>query len=491
MTLASLLVPALRWDSEHGYSHLRRMIDEALSAGVGGFLFFGGPRAAAAELAAELHARSAIPLLLAADAERGVGQQFDGCVALPPLGALGFLNDPSGMRRAGQVTARDLKRTGLNWALAPVCDLDFAPGNTIIGTRAAGHDPEGVGTLIAEWIDGCQSEGVMACAKHFPGHGRADADSHGTLPSVTVSATWLEKDDLAPFRSALDAGVASVMTAHVAYPSLDPSGAPATLSAPILTSLLRDAMEFDGLIVSDALEMRGVLAAGTEQEIAIRAVSAGCDVLLAPADATGLARALDRAAQRGELSEERVRDALERRDRWALWARPVPGREPSLDDEMWSRQVADATVHLVRGAIPRVGHAVEIVHVDDDASGPWPVPSRAHFVQALGALEIEANVIDMRSTGTRVPVLIAAFADAVAGKSEPGFSRASRDRIERAVAIAHEQKRESLVVLFSHPRHAAQVPAVPNVLCAWGGEKPMQAAAARVIARVSSGERRR
>src|ERR1019366_9837770 len=90
--------------------------------------------------------------------------------------------------------------------------------------------------------------------------------------------------------------------------------------------------------------------------------------------ATGLARALDRAAQRGELLEERVRDALERRDRGALWARPVPGREPSLDDEMWSRQVADATVHLVRGAIPRVGHAVEIVHVDDDASGPWPVP---------------------------------------------------------------------------------------------------------------------
>src|ERR1035437_2444169 len=152
VTLASLLVPALRWDSEHGFTHLRRMIDEALGAGVGGFLFFGGPRAAAAELAAELHARSAIPLLLAADAGRAAGQQFDGSVTLPPLGALGFLNDPSGMRRAGQVTARDLKRTGLNWALAPVCDLDFAPGNTIIGTRAAGRDPEGVGTLIADYL---------------------------------------------------------------------------------------------------------------------------------------------------------------------------------------------------------------------------------------------------------------------------------------------------------------------------------------------------
>lgn len=485
MTLASLLVPALRWDSGHGFSHLQRTIDEALELGVGGFLFFGGPRSAAAELAAELHVRSAIPLLIAADAERGAGQQFDGCVALPPLGALGFLEDPAIMRRAGQITARDLKRTGLNWALAPVCDLDFAPGNTIVGTRSAGDDPERAGTLIAEWIDGCQSEGVMACAKHFPGHGRADSDSHGSLPSVTVGATWMEKDDLAPFRAAIDAGVASVMTAHVAYPALDPSGAPATLSAPILTSLLRGMMEFDGLIVSDALDMRGVLAAGPEPEIAVRAIAAGCDVLLAPSDLASLARALDRAAQRGELNDERVRDARERRDRWALWARPGAGREPSLDDEMWSRQAADASVHLVRGSIPRMGRAAEIVHVDDDASGPWPVPSRAHFVQALAALEIEANVIDMRSTGTRVPVLIAAFADSVAGKTEAGFSRVSRDRIERAVAIAHEQKRETLVVLFSHPRHAAQVAAAPNVLCAWGGEKPMQAAAARVIARAS------
>ena len=189
--------------------------------------------------------------------------------------------------------------------------------------------------------------------------------------------------------------------------------------------------------------------------------------------------------QHGELNADRVRDAMERRDRWALWARPAAGREPSLDDEIWSRHIADAAVHVVRGAIPRVGHAVEIVQVDDDAGGPWPVPSRAHFADALGALEIEANVIDMRPGGTRVPVLIVAYADAVAGKAVGGFSRANCERIERAVATAHEQKREALVVLFSHPRSAAHLSGVPNVLCAWGGEKPMQAAAARVIARAS------
>ena len=487
MTLhcAPLLIPALRWSDEHGFSHLRGAIDEALDAGAGGFLIFGGTRTAVAELTAELHERSTIPLLIATDAERGAGQQFEGCVALPPLGALGLLENPAAMRRVGQITARDLKRVGINWALAPVCDLDFEPGNTIIGTRAAGGDPDTVAALISEWIDGCQSEGVMACAKHFPGHGRADADSHETLPSVDISATWLEKDELAPFRGAIDAGVASIMTAHVSYRALDPSGSPATLSAPILTDLLRGRMEFDGLIVSDALDMRAVLAAGLESEVAVRALDAGCDVLLAPSGFGALARALDRAIQLGELGAERVRDALERRGRWAMWARPGAGREPSLEDEIWSRQIADASVHLVRGSIPRIGHAVEVVHVDDDATGPWPVPSRAHFVEALRALEIEANVIDMRSTGTRVPVLIAAFADSVAGKAAPGFSRASRDRIERAAAVALEQKRESLVVLFSHPRYAGQIPAAPNVLCAWGGEKPMQSSAARVIARAS------
>lgn len=485
MTVASLLIPALRWSSEHGFTHLRRTIDDALGARIGGFLIFGGTRTAVAELAAELHERSTIPLLLAADAERGAGQQFDGCVALPPFGALGLLENPAVMRRAGVLTARDLRRVGINWALAPVCDLDFEPGSAIIGTRAAGDDPGRVGALIAEWIDGCQSEGVMACAKHFPGHGRTDADSHATLPAVNISATWLEKDELAPFRAALDAGVASAMTAHVAFGALDPSGVPATLSAPILTGLLRGSMEFDGLIVSDSLEMQGVLAAGSEHDVARRAIAAGCDVLLSSDDFLDVTRVLDRAVQRGELSEERVRDAHERRDRWAAWARPGAGREPSLDDEIWSRQVADAAVHVVRGAIPRIGSAVEIVHVDDDAAGPWPVPSRAHFVEALSALEIEANVIDMRSTGTRVPVLIAAFADSVAGKAEPGFSRAARDRIERAASIAHEQKRESLVVMFSHPRHAAQFPQAPNVLCAWGGEKPMQAAAARDVSRAS------
>src|ERR1019366_2830597 len=128
---------------------------------------------------------------------------------------------------------------------------------------------------------------------------------------------------------------------------------------------------------SAALEMDGLLAAGPEHDVAVRAVAAGCDVLLAPMDVTGVARALERATQNGAITAERARDALERRDRWALWGRSAPGRETTIDDVMWARQLADRTVRLVRGAMPRLGEAAEIVEVDDDAGGARAVPRRA------------------------------------------------------------------------------------------------------------------
>jgi beta-glucosidase-like glycosyl hydrolase len=476
---AALLVPALRWDTTHGFEYLRDTIDDALETGVGGFLFRGGTQAAVAALAGELHRRSTIPLLLAADAERGAGQQFDGCIGLPPLGALASLNDPDAMRRAARTTARELKHLGLNWALAPVCDLDVEPGSAIVGTRSAGGDAAKAASLLTEWIDACQAEGVLACAKHFPGHGQAAEDSHRTLAVVHARAAQLWNDDMFPFRAALDAGVASMMTAHVAYSTLDASAVPATLSTPILSELLRREMQFTGLIVTDAMDMDGLLAAGSEPDVAVRAVAAGCDMLLAPADIGGTARALDRAIASGVIPQDRVRDASDRRDRWALWGRPAPARETTLDDIMWSRQVATRAVQLIRGALPRIGAAAELVEVDDDTGTAWTTPSRAHFSAALRALEIDAPTVTEPSAHTRVPVLIAAYADVVAWKGTAGFSAAAVARIEALVTAAKHAKRDSLVVLFSHPRHAAQFPSAPNVLCAWGGERPMQEAAAR------------
>ena len=483
MNLASLLLPALRWDSAHGFEYLRDSIDDALELGVGGFLIRGGPRLAVAALASELHRRSDIPLLLAADVERGAGQQFEGCLGLPPWGAIASLGSPDIARRAARITARELKQLGLNWALAPVCDLDIEPGSAIVGTRAPGGAAGAAALQVTEWVDACQAEGVLACAKHFPGHGRTADDSHRTLPTVRFPADQLWHDDLFPFRAAIDAGVASVMTAHVAYPSLDPNGQAATLSQPILTTLLRHEMQFAGLIVSDALEMDGLLAAGPEAEVAARAVAAGCDMLLAPMDVSGTARALEVAAQRGVISAERLRDATGRREQWALWARPTGMRESTLDDVMWARRMADRSVYQVRGSLPHVATAVEVVEVDDDADGAWKVPGREHFAEALRALGLEAAHVTEPTNNTRVPVVIAAYSDVLAWKGRVGFAPASCGRIQRAVSIAQQQAREVLVTLFSHPRHATSMLFAPNVLCAWGGEQPMQEAAARALVR--------
>ena len=480
--LARLLVPALRWDSSRRFLHLADFIDDALDIGVGGFLVFGGSRDEARELTADLHARSRIPLLMAADVERGAGQQFTGAIGLPPFAGLARSSDPETMRRAARITARELKQLGFNWALAPVCDLDIAPFSPIVSTRSAGGDAQRVSALVGEWIDACQAEGVLACAKHFPGHGRADGDSHHRLPTANASVRDL-LSDLAPFRAAIDAGIKSVMTAHVAYPSLDPSGLPATLSTPILQRVLRAEMEFDGLIVSDALEMEGVLAAGSEAAVAVAAVNAGCDVILAPMDIVGTARSLELAAQRGQISAERVREVLERRDQWAQWARVSPGREATLDDVMWARQAADQSIYVIRGAPSRIGSAVEIVEVDDDAGGPWRTPSRAAFAATMRTLEVDAPVVTEPTTNTKVPVIIAAYADVVAWKGHDGFGDDSRAIVARTLDVAAHQKRDATIVLFGHPRHASAFPAAKHIICAWGGEDPMQSAAARVLVR--------
>ncbi len=499
---AQLFVPALRWDRAHGFGHLQDIIDEALALGVGGFLVCGGSCPDVEALVAGLHARSRVPLLIAADVERGAGQQFDGCTALPPFGALASLaslsagadREPAAVavdvvRRAARATARDMKRLGLNWALAPVCDIDLQPLAPIVGTRAAGSDAVHAGCLVSEWIDACQAEGVLACAKHFPGHGRANADSHLELPVVREGAEHLRRTDLAPFRAAVDAGVASVMTAHVAYPALDASLAPASLSAPIITELLRREMGFDGLVVSDALDMAGVRANGQEDDVVVRAVSAGCDVLLGPWSVAGAVHAIDRALEQGAIGDDHLRAALDRRARWALWARPGGSLgEPTLDDVMWARQVADRTIFVVRGSLPIVGPEVEVVEVDDDEDGTWLVPDRSYFTAALRALDIHAAVVREPTRNVNASVVVAAYADVIAGKGTASLSDHGRAAVERAIAVAASHRRPALVVLFSHPHNAAAIPFAANVLCVWGGERPMQEAAARVLVRgLSSG----
>ncbi|MGH7624950.1 MAG: glycoside hydrolase family 3 N-terminal domain-containing protein, partial [Gemmatimonadaceae bacterium] len=168
MSVTSLLIPSLHWAGTRGFDADRDLIDRALALGVGGFILYGGEADAVRQLIKELRQRSSVPLLIAADMERGAGQQFTGATGLPPLAAIASLNDPDAVRRAARLTAREARTLGVSWAFAPVCDVDVVPDNPVIGTRALGTNAQRVAELAAVWIKACQSEGVLACAKHYP-----------------------------------------------------------------------------------------------------------------------------------------------------------------------------------------------------------------------------------------------------------------------------------------------------------------------------------
>ena len=480
MKTAELLLPAIRWDARRGFDPERELIDRALELGVGGFILFGGTATGAAALIAELRSRSRVPLLVAADLERGAGQQFAGATGLPPLAALASLDDEDTIRRAAGLTAREARAIGINWIYAPVCDLDLVPENPIVGTRSLGAQPARVAALACAWIEACQAERVLACAKHFPGHGRTTGDSHMTLPVVEAPGTVLRDSDLVPFRDAVRAGVASMMTAHVAYPALDPSGHPATLSPRILSGILRGELGFDALIVTDALIMEGALSGQGEAEAAVRALAAGCDLALYPNELDAVARALAEAKAAGRLETARVGASIERRARWASWAaHPQGSWTASDDDRAWAAALADSVVHVARGGRVTLGSPVEVIVVDDDVGGPYPPPSREPFIQALRAAGMEAREIEVPDDRCRQPVVIALFGDIRSWKGRPGYSVASREAVSRACAASRARRREPIVVQFSHPRLADEIPGASTVVCAWGGERPMQEAAAR------------
>jgi beta-glucosidase-like glycosyl hydrolase len=480
MNPAALFYPAIRWDARRGFEAEHSAIDAALDLGVGGFILFGGPAEQVAILTERLHSDSNVKLLVGADLERGAGQQFAGATALPPLAAIASLGSIEDIRRSASLTAREARSLGVNWVYAPDCDLDIEPDNPIIGTRSFGGNPQTVASDAAAWIQACQAAKALACAKHFPGHGRTTTDSHAELPSVIASLEELEKTDFVPFRAAISAGVASIMSAHVSFPSLDATAAPATLSRSILRDLLRDKLGFRGLVVTDALIMEGVLGGG-ESDAVVRALDAGCDCLLYPNQLADSVAAVTRAVESGRLDEERVEGSLERRDYWAKWASVDPGNPVSTerDDSGWARDLAERVVHPIAGAIPRLRSPLRVIDVDDDIGGPYPPPPREAFLEALregGAKVVTDESDPTDGNGTTV---IALYGDIRAWKGRPGYSAGAIEKVRQLVS--DHRSGGVVVVAFSHPRLAPALGVDAPTLCAWGGEAVMQRAAARVL----------
>lgn len=326
---------------------------------LGGVLLFRGQWPHIADTLARLQSESRFPLLVGSDLERGAGQQIDGATTFPHAMALGAGSNPDAAARTlAQITAREARACGVHWTFAPVADVNTFDRNPIIGTRAFGTEPDLVARCVRAYVEAARSEGLLTTAKHFPGHGRTASDSHATLPVVEASRDALASVDLPPFRAAIDAGVDSVMTAHVAYPALDDTRAPATTSRPILTDLLRGSLGFDGLVVTDSLLMEGARTDATPGEQAAALLRAGVDVLLDPDDPEAVVDGLVAAVEAGALAEDRVCDAADRvwrlkkqvHNRWGMHA-----FAPTGDGDVGSEAARGAAVRLAQDAVTTLG----------------------------------------------------------------------------------------------------------------------------------------
>jgi beta-glucosidase len=406
-----------------------RSLRHGLAQGVGGVILLGGSATDLRLRCEQLRRWAGGPLLLCADVEEGVGQRFEGASWLVPPLALGRLygSDPARAttlaERYGRCTGRQARLVGLNWVLGPVCDVNNNPANPVINVRAWGETPEAAGALAAAFVRGCQDEGVLACAKHFPGHGDTSSDSHLELPLLPHSRQRLEAVELPPFRAAIAAGVASVMTAHLQLPALDPER-PATLSAAVLTKLLRDDLGFGGLVVTDALVMEAISAHHGPAEAAVLAFEAGADLILMPADAEAAIEGLLQAVQSGRISRERLGASLERRQQ-ALAACATAGANPpaaaavppltadllddleqlvSAEEQQLSRELLALSLETATGAgepqltLPTLpaGPGVNLIRLDTQLNSPQ-LPAMAPALLRPAACGYVATVLDGRS----------------------------------------------------------------------------------------------
>ncbi len=305
---------------------------------IGGIILFGAPIYETVHLVNRMQENAELPLLIALDAETGVGMRFQDAENFPWNMAVGATGNPEYARKMGEITAREAKALGIMQVYAPVLDVNNNADNPVINVRSYGENPEDVARFGAAFIEGVQSQGVIATAKHFPGHGDTDVDSHRGLPIINVSRDRLDKLELVPFRQAIASGIGSIMVAHIGLPQIDPTEIkplknsmkvetddeimtenatlPATLSPKIQTEILRKELGFKGLIVTDAMSMSGLTQYVTQEEAGVQAFLAGVDLLEKPADTDAMIKGLRDAVKSGRISQERLNESVRKILAW-------------------------------------------------------------------------------------------------------------------------------------------------------------------------------
>ncbi|WP_435838414.1 glycoside hydrolase family 3 protein [Streptomyces antimycoticus] len=389
---------------------------------------------------AALAASVPVPVLLSTDQEYGTVARVGAPATLFPAAmALGAGGSAADARTAARTAGAELAALGIRQDYAPIADVNVNPANPVIGVRSFGADPKAVARLVAAQVEGYQSAGVAATAKHFPGHGDTSVDSHVGLPRITHSRKEWERLDAPPFRAAIEAGIDSIMTAHLLFPALDPADDPATLSRPILTGVLREELGYDGVVVTDSLGMEGVRKKYGDDRVPVLALKAGVDQLLNPPSLSRAFEGVRKAVRAGELDEDRIdrslRRILELKARRGLFDDPYTS-DRAVNRTVGTREhrdtadrIAERTTTLItnRGGLlplsPSRHHDLLVVGVDAAAPSGTGGPPTAVLARALSGLGFAAEALP---TGTA---------------NSPG---PSPERIEAAVAAA--RGRDAVIV---------------------------------------------
>src|SRR4051794_613960 len=372
-------------DSDY-FKELRRQI---VDNHIGGIIFFGAPIYETAIVSNRAQEMAKIPMLMSLDAETGIGMRFEDATNFPWAMAIGATGNADYARRMGVITGREARAIGIQHVFAPVLDVNNNADNPVINVRSFGEDPEAVAKFGTAFIQGIQSQNVIATAKHFPGHGDTNVDSHRGLPIIDHSRASLEKTELVPFREAVKDGVASIMIAHIALPQIDPEeikplkdyrggdserGAeivtqsatiPATLSEKVQTELLRKDLGFNGLIVTDAMSMSGLTLYFNQEEAGVRAFLAGADILEKPADTDAMIRGLITAVKSGRITEQRLDGSVRKILAWKYEVGLAKEKITPIDQmdkiisgpesDALAQEIAEKAITLVRndaGLIP-------------------------------------------------------------------------------------------------------------------------------------------
>ncbi|MEU2658939.1 glycoside hydrolase family 3 protein [Streptomyces sp. NPDC007325] len=316
--------------------------------------------------AAALAGPTPVPVLISTDQEHGIVCRVgEPATLLPGAMALGAGGSPADTREAARIAGAELAALGIRQNYAPVADVNVNPANPVIGVRSLGSEPRAVSALVTAQIRGYQGSGVAATAKHFPGHGDTAVDSHYGLPVITHTREQWAELDAPPFRAAIAAGIDAIMTAHLVVPALDPSEDPATLSYPILTGVLREQLGYDGVVVTDALDMQGVRTKYGDDRVPVLALKAGVDQLLNPPKLDVAWNAVLGAVRSGELTEERLDESILRILR-------LKARRGLFTDPYTSRAEVDATVGTARhlAAADRIAERTTTLLVNEDGFLP-------------------------------------------------------------------------------------------------------------------------